>query len=76
MFSGSVVGLQCVPRRYGYDSIVCMCNATSCDTVPELPENLLQKGYYAHYMSSRDGERLKLTMKQIGGRNNLRPLCK
>lgn len=73
---GSAVGLQCIPRHYGYDSIVCVCNATYCDTTPELPENLLRKGYYAHYMSSRDGERLQFTAKEIGGKNILRPLFK
>ncbi|KDR16212.1 Glucosylceramidase, partial [Zootermopsis nevadensis] len=63
----------CAPRRYGYDSVVCVCNATYCDSAAELPEDLLQQGYYVHYVSSRDGDRLNVTTKPLAPSGNSFP---
>lgn len=52
-------GKDCVPRKSKYDSIVCVCNSTYCDTTPnvEVPEN----GYFNWYVSSKDGLRLSFS---------------
>ena len=54
----------CVPRTMaGGDSVVCVCNSTYCDTVPEMPT--LTPGMYAIYTSSRDGDRFNLTTAKV-----------
>lgn len=73
VFSAIALGLPCAPRRYGYDSVVCVCNATYCDSAAELPEDLLQQGYYVHYVSSRDGDRLNVTTKPLAPSGNSFP---
>ncbi|XP_049830163.1 lysosomal acid glucosylceramidase-like [Schistocerca gregaria] len=52
---------QCIPKSFGYDSIVCVCNATYCDefeTVTHYPS-----GKYLLYTSTKDGLRFK---KSVG----------
>ncbi|XP_046737574.1 lysosomal acid glucosylceramidase-like [Diprion similis] len=45
----------CVPRDFGNNGTVCVCNATYCDStpVPEVPD----VGFYIRYTSSRNGLR-------------------
>ena len=50
----------CSPRRFDEDSIVCVCNATYCDTIDQGhdpgPSNPIP--YWYGYISSRDGQRM------------------
>lgn len=48
--------LPCIPRKFNQDSIVCVCNATYCDTVGGF--EYLEYPYFASYVSSKDGLRL------------------
>jgi len=48
---------QCVVGQFGYDSFVCVCNATYCDEPGILAPPAT--GTYALYTSSRDGARLE-----------------
>ncbi|KAK2580907.1 hypothetical protein KPH14_005976 [Odynerus spinipes] len=59
LFIWKAEGNDCVPRKFGYDSIVCVCNATYCDSTPnvEIPE----EGNFNWYVSSREGLRLSLS---------------
>lgn len=45
---------DCVPRQYKF-GIVCVCNATFCDSTPELD---LPSGNFVHYESSESGARM------------------
>ncbi|KAK5643509.1 hypothetical protein RI129_007354 [Pyrocoelia pectoralis] len=51
-----VLASSCVPRYYGYSSIVCVCNETHCDEIPPLdkPSN---DGYFV-YTSTESGLRM------------------
>ena len=44
-----------MPRNYGAENIVCVCNATYCDTVD--PITPLQSRTYVAYTSSKTGVR-------------------
>lgn len=54
----------CVPRSFGYDSVVCVCNSTYCDSTPRFVPH---KGQYAFYQTSRAGQRLG---RKIGNLQN------
>ncbi|KAJ9600719.1 hypothetical protein L9F63_026141, partial [Diploptera punctata] len=58
---GNVHGEDCVPREYGEGKIVCVCNATYCDTLPS--EFNVPDGGFLAYHSSKDGHRFH----DIGG---------
>uniref|UniRef100_A0A670Z7N8 Glucosylceramidase n=1 Tax=Pseudonaja textilis TaxID=8673 RepID=A0A670Z7N8_PSETE len=45
--------------------MVCVCNATYCDTVD--PVSLPDVGYYVKYTTSRDGQRLERSEGKTGG---------
>ena len=48
---------RCAPRKYGYDSIVCVCNVTYCDSFESIspsPSNTVQA-----FVSSRGGLRFE-----------------
>ncbi|XP_015191429.1 PREDICTED: glucosylceramidase [Polistes dominula] len=47
---------DCISRKFDYDSIVCVCNSTYCDSTPDIGEP--EKGSYHVYISSLDGHRL------------------
>jgi len=57
-------GSPCIPRKFNYDSVVCVCNSTYCDTIEYDDES---RGgpppnpftYYTAYVSSRDGLRFE-----------------
>ncbi|KAG8230905.1 hypothetical protein J437_LFUL002937 [Ladona fulva] len=55
--SGSAEQKGCVSRYYGDDSIVCVCNATYCDTLEAPQKGPI--GAYALYSSSKDGLRFR-----------------
>lgn len=47
----------CSPKYFGRDSMVCVCNATYCDTLD--PVVLPAPGTYVKYESSKAGKRLE-----------------
>ncbi|KAK7586269.1 hypothetical protein V9T40_004145 [Parthenolecanium corni] len=47
----------CIPRKFNFDSVVCVCNATYCDTLSNIRAPLA--GNYVIYTSSRDGLRFQ-----------------
>ncbi|XP_015123147.1 lysosomal acid glucosylceramidase [Diachasma alloeum] len=52
---GAVYGDDCIPRKFDEDSVVCVCNATYCDSVAiQVPE----KGSFRSYTSTVSGQRL------------------
>ncbi|XP_047118448.1 uncharacterized protein LOC124798958 [Schistocerca piceifrons] len=59
---------QCIPKSFGYDSIVCVCNSTYCDefeTVTHFPS-----GQYLLYTSTKDGLRFKKSNGSFSARKN------
>lgn len=60
------VANDCVPRSFGTNNIVCVCNSTYCDNTPEPEPKSPEKGTFHWYVSSRDGLRLSLSKGQIG----------
>ncbi|XP_063227339.1 lysosomal acid glucosylceramidase-like [Bacillus rossius redtenbacheri] len=48
----------CLKRNYGASSIVCVCNATYCDTVRSIQASQVSGGNFMHYESSMAGLRL------------------
>lgn len=53
-----IIGDECVSRKFG-DSVVCVCNATYCDTISE-PQ--LQQNQFMWYTSTRSGKRMELSV--------------
>lgn len=56
----------CVPKSYGHDKTVCVCNATYCDETPEQDPKVPVDGTFYWYTSSKDGQRLNFSKKQFG----------
>ncbi|XP_076249036.1 lysosomal acid glucosylceramidase-like [Calliopsis andreniformis] len=52
---------ECIPRSFGLNRIVCVCNATYCDGLPNEEPNVPQDGSSFWYVSNRAGLRLKRT---------------
>ncbi|KZC06831.1 Glucosylceramidase, partial [Dufourea novaeangliae] len=50
---------DCVPRSLGPDRIVCVCNATYCDGLPENHSEVPTDGSSNWYISNKEGFRLK-----------------
>ncbi|XP_015601455.1 glucosylceramidase [Cephus cinctus] len=50
---------ECIPRDFGNDGTVCVCNSTYCDVTPE--PSLPKEGSYLHYVSSKRGQRFNQT---------------
>lgn len=70
---------KCVPRYYKSSSVVCVCNSTYCDVVPEIRKS--SKGRFFVYSSSREGLRFEKTEGKFTKTNNegefwLQPLLK
>ncbi|CAL9705692.1 unnamed protein product [Knipowitschia caucasica] len=55
---------KCVPKNFGHGSVVCVCNATYCDSVK--PMALPPVGTYVSYLSDMAGSRLELGQGQFG----------
>lgn len=58
---------DCIPRYFGDESIVCVCNSTYCDSTPETN---LESGSFLWYASSKSGSRMKLTIGKMGNMTN------
>ncbi|XP_078288083.1 lysosomal acid glucosylceramidase [Rhinoraja longicauda] len=56
-------GKPCAAQSFGWTSVVCICNATYCDTVE--PVVVPAKGRYLLYETSRAGKRLERTNGQV-----------
>ncbi|XP_015274611.1 PREDICTED: glucosylceramidase-like [Gekko japonicus] len=59
MVGNTTASRPCIPKFVGSDAMVCVCNATYCDTVD--PVCLLPKGYFLKYETSKAGHRMELT---------------
>ncbi|XP_063002221.1 lysosomal acid glucosylceramidase-like isoform X2 [Elgaria multicarinata webbii] len=64
---GTTAARPCVPKFVGVNAMVCVCNATYCDTLD--PVSLPPMGHYLKYESSKAGKRLELS------KGKLRPNC-
>lgn len=49
----------CIPKSFGYSSVVCVCNATYCDSLD--PLTLPAPGTFSRYESTRSGRRMELS---------------
>ncbi|CAL7945476.1 unnamed protein product [Xylocopa violacea] len=57
---------ECVPRSFGTDRIVCVCNATYCDVTPLNNPRVPRNGTFYWYVSSRNGLRLNMASAEFG----------
>uniref|UniRef100_A0A2K6BSN1 Glucosylceramidase n=1 Tax=Macaca nemestrina TaxID=9545 RepID=A0A2K6BSN1_MACNE len=53
----------CIPKSFGYSSVVCVCNATYCDSLEPLTFPAL--GTFSRYESTRSGRRMELSTGTI-----------
>uniref|UniRef100_A0A2I3S8B4 Glucosylceramidase n=1 Tax=Pan troglodytes TaxID=9598 RepID=A0A2I3S8B4_PANTR len=53
----------CIPKSFGYSSVVCVCNATYCDSFD--PPTFPALGTFSRYESTRSGRRMELSMGTI-----------
>ncbi|KAH3869575.1 lysosomal acid glucosylceramidase-like [Dreissena polymorpha] len=59
----------CAPLQFDQDSVVCVCNATYCDSIAGsdgIPPPVNPIMYFSSWTSSRDGQRLNYTMGSFG----------
>ncbi|XP_027726595.1 lysosomal acid glucosylceramidase isoform X2 [Vombatus ursinus] len=63
MISCTSSARPCVPQSFGYSSVVCVCNATYCDSLD--PVILPESGTFSRYESTRSGRRLELSSGSI-----------
>lgn len=57
---------QCAPRTVNIGAIVCVCNATYCDTTPEKDPKVPKEGEFYWYVTSKDGLRLDFFGGEFG----------
>ncbi|XP_048339153.1 lysosomal acid glucosylceramidase-like, partial [Sphaerodactylus townsendi] len=57
--SGEGASWPCNPRSVGHNAMVCVCNASYCDTID--PVCLLPAGFFLKYESTKAGSRMELT---------------
>ena len=66
--------LPCAPRNYGHGSIVCVCNATYCDTISStLPEGFVPHHSVRVFQSTKSGQRFNLNVIPLSASNNDKP---
>lgn len=53
----------CSPKSFGYSSVVCVCNATYCDSLD--PLTLPAPGTFSRYESTRSGRRMERSLGTI-----------
>ncbi|XP_026951165.1 lysosomal acid glucosylceramidase isoform X4 [Sagmatias obliquidens] len=53
----------CSPKSFGYSSVVCVCNATYCDSLDPLA--LPDPGTFSRFESTRSGRRMELSLGTI-----------
>ncbi|XP_069181036.1 lysosomal acid glucosylceramidase-like isoform X3 [Procambarus clarkii] len=59
----------CSPRSFGYDSVVCVCNATYCDQPGII--NFPEEGSFTVVTSSRDGLRFNVETFPVSSEDDL-----
>uniref|UniRef100_A0A2K5N503 Glucosylceramidase n=1 Tax=Cercocebus atys TaxID=9531 RepID=A0A2K5N503_CERAT len=59
----TVSARPCIPKSFGYSSVVCVCNATYCDSLEPLTFPAL--GTFSRYESTRSGRRMELSTGTI-----------
>lgn len=59
---------KCLPRRYGIDRIVCVCNTNYCDTLD--PVRQISAGKYLQYTSNKAGKRFEQSLGYFSSINN------
>ena len=52
---------DCVPRSFGPDKIVCVCNATYCDATPDNNPKVPEEGNFYWYVSTKKGLRMHMS---------------
>lgn len=57
--------LPCIPRHFGPGNIVCVCNATYCDTIDKGGINV-PPGQYVQYTTNKKGLRFARTTGSFG----------
>ncbi|XP_011064043.1 PREDICTED: glucosylceramidase-like [Acromyrmex echinatior] len=62
----TVKGDECIPRSFGNNSIVCVCNSTYCDTVSK---QKLQQNQLLWYTSTQDGKRMQSSIMNFSAKN-------
>lgn len=56
---------DCVPRSYGRNKIVCVCNATYCDETPDRVPKVPKDDSFYWYVSTKDGRRLSFSEQKF-----------
>uniref|UniRef100_A0AAX7UTP4 Glucosylceramidase n=1 Tax=Astatotilapia calliptera TaxID=8154 RepID=A0AAX7UTP4_ASTCA len=54
---------KCVARNFGYDSVVCECNSTYCDSIGSV--SLPPLGQFSSYLSNIAGSRLEASQGEV-----------
>ncbi|CAL7949938.1 unnamed protein product [Xylocopa violacea] len=62
---------ECIPRDVGWNQFVCVCNSTYCDNTPDINPKVPPEGSYYWYVSSKAGDRLKLSKGKFGSCDSL-----
>ena len=57
---------ECVPRSFGVDRIVCVCNATYCDGLPDNALDVPKDGSANWYVTNKEGLRLSKSNVKFG----------
>ncbi|XP_078050512.1 putative glucosylceramidase 3 isoform X1 [Augochlora pura] len=57
---------ECVPRSFGKNKIVCVCNATYCDETPERVPKVPDDDSFYWYVSTKDGRRMSFSEQKFG----------
>ncbi|KZC06829.1 Glucosylceramidase [Dufourea novaeangliae] len=71
LFTAAGQAKDCVPRSFGTDKIVCVCNATYCDETLDNDPKVPPEGHFYWYVSTKTGLRLSMTEGQFS--ENTRP---
>ncbi|XP_076249035.1 lysosomal acid glucosylceramidase-like [Calliopsis andreniformis] len=56
----------CITRHFGVDGIVCVCNATYCDSSPPTDPRVLDDGDLSWYTTTKAGLRMSMTYAKFG----------
>ncbi|XP_044530979.1 lysosomal acid glucosylceramidase [Gracilinanus agilis] len=63
LISSTSSARPCVPQSFGYSSVVCVCNATYCDSID--PVTLPASSTFSRYESTQSGRRFELSVGNI-----------
>ncbi|XP_076179507.1 lysosomal acid glucosylceramidase-like [Ptiloglossa arizonensis] len=57
---------DCMPRSFGPERIVCVCNATYCDSTPDNDPKVPEEGSFYWYASTKQGLRMDMIKGKHG----------